>query len=336
MVELLDVSASEWYAFLERHPAAGPFHHPRWAQLLAEVYGQQASAVVWRRSDGTIEAGLPVLVVRGRRERWVALPFTDHCPPVATRDLTADDLIEAAASASAAPAAFEVRADIPGAAEHENAGYRHDLPLAPTADEVRRRFHRDCSGSIRRAEREGVEVRRSVAEEALLDGFYSLHARTRRRLGVPVQPPGFFRSLHRLVFEEGLGFTLSAYKGERVIASAVFLAWNGSLVYKYSASDVAHRNLRGPNAVLWAAVSWACENGFESLDFGRTEAGNEGLRSFKRSWGGIEHPLVYTHIGDAAGVRSSSRLLRGVRPVIRHGPLWVGRALGRIGYRRAL
>jgi lipid II:glycine glycyltransferase (peptidoglycan interpeptide bridge formation enzyme) len=151
-----------------------------------------------------------------------------------------------------------------------------------------------------------------------------------------VQPRRFFQHLHRL-FAEDLGFVLSAYKEGRIIASAVFLAWNGSLVYKYSASDYEHRRLCGSNAVLWNAISWACEQGLRTLDFGRTDSDNEGLRNFKRSWGAEEQQLTYTYIGqEPVREPSTSLLLSAVRPAIRHGPLWVGRAIGRLGYRRAV
>jgi hypothetical protein len=55
------------------------------------------------------------------------------------------------------------------------------------------------------------------------------------------------------------------------------MAWNGSLIYKYSASDPAYWRLRPNNLLLWRAIQWACENGYHTFDMGRTDlAGGSG------------------------------------------------------------
>ena len=62
-----------------------PFHDPAWAQLVADCYGFDAFAAALIAEDGEIRAGAPMVAVRhlGRRPRWVSLPFTDYCPPLA-------------------------------------------------------------------------------------------------------------------------------------------------------------------------------------------------------------------------------------------------------------
>ena len=52
---------------------------------------------------------------------------------------------------------------------------------------------------------------------------------------------------------------------------------------KFSASDDAAWSLRPNLLVIWHAIKAACEMGCKSFDFGRTDAGNEGLRLFKRT-----------------------------------------------------
>jgi CelD/BcsL family acetyltransferase involved in cellulose biosynthesis len=115
----------------------------------------------------------------------------------------------------------------------------------------------------------------------------------------------------------------------------VFLRWNGTVIYKHSASDPSAWGLRPNNAVLWHAIRWACENGYSTFDLGRTDASNRGLRTFKRGWAVEEEPLSYAFIG-----RLSDRPDRGgaaalAATVIRRSPPFVCRALGEALYRFA-
>src|SRR4051794_41068573 len=75
-----------WAALVAGSPAAPPFHHPAWAQVLADAYGYRAFVLAEAGGDdGGPVAGAPFLEVRslaGRR-RWISLPFTDSCPPLA-------------------------------------------------------------------------------------------------------------------------------------------------------------------------------------------------------------------------------------------------------------
>ena len=60
---------------------------------------------------------------------------------------------------------------------------------------------------------------------------------------------------------------------------------------------------RPNNLLFMEAIRWGCEHGFRSLDFGRTHWGQEGLRSFKLSWGAEERELRYRHLGPARAQR---------------------------------
>ncbi|HEV3362594.1 MAG TPA: GNAT family N-acetyltransferase, partial [Acidimicrobiia bacterium] len=87
-------------------------------------------------------------------------------------------------------------------------------------DEVFHRFRpSQVQRNIRRAERDGVQVHHARGRADVDRVFYSLHVRTRRRQGVPVQPRRFFSLLAGLL-ETGLGFASLAYIGDRPVAGA--------------------------------------------------------------------------------------------------------------------
>jgi hypothetical protein len=269
------------------------------------------------------------------------LPFTDCCPALGTDG--AVGVVAAAAceaAGEAGVASVEVRDVLPdglGVAPAAEA-VRHRLSLVPGPESLLRGVDPAHRRNIKRAVARGVDVHRAGSDGLAV--FYRLHLLTRRRLGVPVQPWRFFALLGRHMLDEGLGFVLTAQAQGRPVASAVFLAWNGTLIYKFGASDPRYWECRPNNALFWRAIEAGCALGCHTLDFGRSDIGDTGLRRFKRGWGAVEEPLRYTALATAGGVRSGHMLRRGhlervMAPVIRRSPLWVCRTLGGLLYRYA-
>ena len=188
---------------------------------------------------------------------------------------------------------------------------------------------------IETASERGVVVARGEEASDLDSVFYGLHLKTRRRLGVPIQPKRFFRLLWERVLQEGLGFVLLARAEGRPVAGAVFLTWRDSVIYKFGASDPSARMLGANNLVIWRGIKWGCERGYATFDFGRTDLGAEGLRRFKNGWNPVEEPLVYTTLGTELQASSSGVAQNTLAKVIQHSPLWVCRALGEMLYRYA-
>jgi hypothetical protein len=128
---------------------------------------------------------------------------------------------------------------------------------------------------------------------------------------------------------------LLAYSGSIPVAGAVFLTWNGTVVYKYGASDPDYWKLRPNHLIFWTAIRWACEHGYRVFDFGRTDLDNQGLRDFKSGWGATERPLVYSLLADRPPKPPSGRLSHALEEVIRRSPPWVCRAVGELLYKYA-
>jgi lipid II:glycine glycyltransferase (peptidoglycan interpeptide bridge formation enzyme) len=127
---------------------------------------------------------------------------------------------------------------------------------------------------------------------------------------------------------------MSAYLGDVAVASAVFCAWNGTLVCKYSGRADGFERLDAIHLLFWSGIRWAAENGYHSFDLGRSDAGQSRLRSFKAGWGTREEPLAYTYIGRAPRV-SSHRVERAMAQVIQRSSPWVCRAIGEVFYKYA-
>jgi hypothetical protein len=208
--------------------------------------------------------------------------------------------------------------------------YHHEIPLEADVDAVRSRFKQNQRRDVSRAQREGIEVRRGTGVPEL-DAFYQLHLETRRRQGVPTQPRRFIRGFARL-FERGLGFVLLATFDGVPVAGAVYLEWGGTLVYKYGASSPQYLKKRPNHAIFMEAIRWGCERGVKTLDLGRTDLDNEGLRSFKLGWGADERQLAYVSLSrrtqaQGAGVPGLAKTL------ISRTPALTGRLAGVALYR---
>lgn len=337
---VLEVTDPRWADFVARQPAATAFHHPDWATLIARSYGFRAFAVATSDTTGKIQAGLPMIEVRHlRREpKWVSLPFTDYCPPLlsAPEEEAALSTALQEASQAAGVRRVEVRAPLLGTAPVGTA-FRHVVALDGDPDQVFARFRRTVRQQIRQAENNGLTVRQAAGPEDLLGTFYRLHLRTRRRIGVPIQPRRFFRMLWDSVISTGLGMVFVAEANGQPVAAQVCLAWNGTMIGKFSASDDKAWSLRPNDLIIWHSIKTAFELDCRWLDMGRTDAGNEGLRAFKRSWAAVEEPLVYGTLGAAPEPAAANDGMAGqlLASVIRHSPLVVCRAAGETLYRYA-
>jgi CelD/BcsL family acetyltransferase involved in cellulose biosynthesis len=336
----LSLSDPRWHEFVVSHSEAAAFHRPEWAEMLADCYGWRPFVVAAFDAEGSIVGGLPVLELRGLRRRWVALPFSDYCPPLLTDGIGSaafTQLLEDARR-GAHVGSLAVHAMLDGNGTHPRCdAVLHTTTLDPDPEAVRMRFHRSqVQRNLRRAEREQkIVVRRAETEADLTRHYYRLHAQTRRRLGVPVQPRRFFEALWSHLLEPGHGSLLLAYSGSEPVAGAVFLAGTRTVTYKYGASDPAFWGLRPNHLLFWSAIRSACEEGYRSFDFGRTDLPDRGLRDFKAGWAAEEEPLVYTTLAEHAPEVGSGRGMAAARAVLRRSPTWVGRAAGGLLYRYA-
>ena len=195
--------------------------------------------------------------------------------------------------------------------------------------------------NIRAALKNGVRVEERARRCDTTETFYRLQGITRRRQGVPVQPRRYFDALWRNVIATKLGFLLVALVGDHPIAGAIFLEWNGTVVYKYGASDHSYWSLRPNDLIFWTAIQASLEKGHSTLDFGRSAFRDEGLKRYKSSWGAHELELAYTTFADretsssGAGHASADRAAQLIAPVIRRSPVWFARWLGTAFYKYA-
>jgi hypothetical protein len=329
-----------WNTLVLSHPNYHFFHNTCWARVLCKTYGHR---VVYLRcsQQGQLRALIPMMDVRSFLTgcRGICLPFTDFCSPLVFND---SDKVWASVITTLAEVArerkwkyFEIRGgqapDPP--AKPAVSYYGHTLDLLGSTEDLFASLKSSTRRAIRKAERSGLRVEVTRTREALLD-FYQLHVATRKRHGLPPQSVAFFLNIYDEIIRQNLGFVVVASAASRPIAAAVFLHFGKRAVYKFGASDQKFQELRGSNLVMWEAIRFLAENGFETMHFGRTALENDGLRRFKQTWGAEEHRIEYLRFGPMAEMKANPQgTASGVhRSVFGRLPLSLNRLAGALIY----
>jgi CelD/BcsL family acetyltransferase involved in cellulose biosynthesis len=273
------------------------FHRAAWAKVLVESYGHRPFYLAIHL-DGAGPVLVPMMEVRSAitGRRGVSLPFSDFAGPLwkgASRAAAVFPVL--GRFAAQRPWRYlEIRGSQPAppGVSPARSYHEHRLDLRRGAEDVFRRFPGSTRRAIRHAGKSGLRV---VAgrSESLLEEFYRLHCRTRRRHGLPPQPPRFFALIHRHLMAAGLGETIVARRGRTAVAGAVFLRSGGNGLYKFGASDPEHWPLRPNHLVMWTGIERLAAAGCDSLHLGRSCPTDRGLGRFKLSWASTEGALGY-------------------------------------------
>ena len=289
-----------WQRFVDRHPHGSLFHTTFWLEALRRTYRYEPVAYTTTPPGEELLNGLAFCRIRSwvSGGRLVSLPFSDHCDPLAGQDEMAELMDWLKASRHGKRWKYiELRpTSAPGAmrkydATRSEAFSWQVLDLRPSLDTLFHNFHKSCvQRKIRRAEREGLTYEEGRSDD-LLKKFYELVLLTRRRNGLPPQPLVWFRNAITCLGSRVL--VRVASKDNQPVAGIVTIQYKDTLVYKYGASDSRFNNLGGNALLFWRSIQDAKRDGLLKFDFGRSEADNSGLVTFKQNWGAVSRPLEY-------------------------------------------
>ncbi len=337
---------SRWDGFLERHARASVFHSTGWLTALSRTYGYKPMAYTTSAPDQDLDNALVFCRVESwlTGRRLVSLPFSDHCEPLAS---TAEELEVLGAALEREYrrgrwSYLEMRPlrpfELPTFLRHTEVAYAfHQLDLGPSLDNVFHNFHKNSTQrKIRRAEREGLTYREGSTPE-MLDQFYKLVKLTRKRHNLPSQSRKWFANLM-----DCCGDALKirvALQGDQPVAAMMTIRHNDTMMYKYGGSDSRFNNLGSMHLLFWKTIQEAKNSGLRFLDFGRCDAGQRGLITFKNRWGATQSVLTYSRYG---AVETSAHIFdlhtkqwksRAAKYVLSHFPSSVLSMIGNVIYK---
>ncbi len=282
-----------WEDLIREDRSSCIYHSRRWISLLEHTH-RLKMFLATLTLDGEVTAGC-VFARAGNvlPRRYVALPFSDYCPPLAKSSNARAAFLRLLSHKS--NRSYEVRgADTPDSAwQTVRCFNRWSIDCSLNRSQLYRNLASNFRRNVVRAQRLGVDVE-SGSSQTDLQRFRSLHETTRRRLGLPVQPSRFFRSLYALYNHSGDLQIWTASRDGRDLASILALREDRTLYYKWSARADGDINGAG-HLLLWSLIE-NCSARFDSLDMGRADKRNLGLSRYKHEAGAFPEPLPYSFI----------------------------------------
>jgi hypothetical protein len=339
-IELIDpVNDKRWYDFIAQSPSADIFHHPGWLRVLGATYRFKIFSVC-SISGHRIQAGIPFCETSFlSRKSWKSLPFSDYCKPLWNQEDNIREIENYLLDQKALLGldTIEIRAPLPDYSRFKSTACNvvHQVRMSPEEELLFKSFKRQVRQNINKSVSAGLKVENVQSLEGI-EQFYRLHLLTRKKLGVPIQPKKYFHLLHAHLIARDLATVLLVRRGDRIIGAGVFLYFNKTFCYKYSASDPDHLRLRPNDLLTWEGMREAISRGFSSFCFGRTPKSNPGLIRFKSGWSEDQADLPYSYYpevknGDYESVQTYKLLSR----VIKASPPFVCSFAGNILYRFA-
>lgn len=330
-----------WVELVLRHPRASVFHSRGWLEALNRTYGYEPYVLTSSPFDKPLENGVLLCRVSSwiTGARLVSLPFSDHCDPLFHEQDEAEELTRWMQGASDLQNLeyMELRplsgyyGEVPGLKPHCSY-WLHELCLGPSLGQIFQRLHSNSfQRKIQRAERENLSYEAGRSER-LIDEFYGLLVRTRKRQRLLPQPRAWFRNLCECL-KDSLQIRL-AKKDETPVAAMLTLRQGSSVVYKYGCSNERFHSLGGMPFLFWKMIQESKVAGIERIDLGRTDMGNVGLIAFKDRLGSSKKVLTYYRYSKAVkqGVATLSES-PGLRRFLALMPDAICSAAGRVLYR---
>jgi hypothetical protein len=313
-----------WDEAVKAFPGGTVFHTTAWMDVIEKGFGIPARFAYLANADGSVRALVPLFRAGShlRPQRWLNLPQSCPSDPLAADAADATALLQALTAAAAQQDASVVvlqtsrtfEPPLPDGWElhREQPAVRHLVDLSGVKDVLELpRLHRKLRQQIRAARRK------------LAAGEYGIHHATARDV------EAFAREVHRiLLIRHGhLGPPVSLLQ-----ALSTYLPYASRLTlyatqsghagaFQISVSDRSTcRLLYGcglstpdGSALYRLAIAEEMEAalraGLHSIDFGETTLSQEGLVSFKESWGAQPADggyLVIARQGAASGLRNAS------------------------------
>jgi lipid II:glycine glycyltransferase (peptidoglycan interpeptide bridge formation enzyme) len=285
----------DWDVLLAHSQRNSFFHSTAWLRVLKESYNYKPCYFVIM--DNTqLKVLVPMVEVNtlGMQKRGISLPFTDYCPIIFNAKYNFSNIQHEIQDYGRSKRwkYLEFRDD--KYFKHNDTPavsfYQHSLQLESDSNCLFNKFNSVTKRNIRKALRERVKIKIGYAPD-FLENYYRLHCITRKRHGLPPQPLHFFYNIYKYIFKKNKGTVFLVSFKDQYIAGMIFFHFAKEAIYKYGASLKNYQNLRPNNLLMWEAIKWYINRGYQIMNLGRTELHHEGLRNFKNGW----HPIETIH-----------------------------------------
>ena len=331
VVALEATAASQWDAYVDRHPQACLYHRAAWRDVIRSVFGHESMYLCARQEEGIVGV-LPLIRLKSRLfgDYLVSMPYFNYGGAVSDTPAVSQLLMGAVAERARELGCSHI--EFRDTEPREPWPARTDkvtmvLPLPVDAAALWSAFSPKLRAQIRKPQKEGAVFVRGGSE--LLPEFYAVFARNMRDLGTPVYSRSFFKAILD-VFPKHASIALVRYK-RRAVAAGFLIGYRDRIEIPW-ASSLREFNSLGGNMFLYAEVlRMAIEDGYRVFDFGRSSV-DSGTYNFKKQWG-AQPKQLYWHYWASAGhaipqLNPKNPKYRLAIKVWRHLPLFIANRIG--------
>jgi len=295
-----DVSnPDEWDTFVRSHLHGSVFHLTAWQRLIQGTFGYEPKHIIARSSSGGELCGvLPLFFVRslifGRL--LVSTPHAAYGGILANSDVAAHALFTRAREIAKELGVQFLELRSFGNPVKEEGIVQRDLYVT-FRQHLRENVHENFLAIPKktRAEiREGIRKELEFRVDAIgPDDFFNVYSRNLRDLGTPAFTRRLFANGQREFGPECKIFS-THWKG-KLVGAVWNLFYKDEVVPYYGASIREYNHLAVSNFMYWMVIKYSVENGYKSLDFGRSKKGT-GSFNFKKRWGMDMSDLRYQYV----------------------------------------
>lgn len=294
---VVDPTTDARWARLVTEVPSDVFHSPGWLRALSETYELPLEArVLIDEADDPVAGFVYSEIVDIMDPRIVSLPFSDFCDPLVATTAQWNAVTRGVIEEGNRVHMRCLHSDIPLAERRlSKAGQArwHAIDLARPYDEIWNGIDSSARRSVRKARKEQVEIRVGDGIDDVR-AFFELHLRVRKhKYGLLAQPWRFFESIWDNLLSRDAGVLLLAIKDGRLLGGVLFLEWNGTLYYKFNASDSDQLGVRPNDLVIWEGIEHGLSRGLRRFDFGLSDWDQEGLLRYKRKYATEEKTIHF-------------------------------------------
>jgi lipid II:glycine glycyltransferase (peptidoglycan interpeptide bridge formation enzyme) len=183
---------------------------------------------------------------------------------------------------------------------HLTADLTLQLDLTKSEEELLAGMRKNTRYDVRRAQREGIEVKISEDPNEI-QAFFDVQLEVAKK-------HHFIPFSYQFLYEQFVTFAADgqaklfhSYKDGALLATAFILFYHDEAVYHYGISTPANDRLPGSYACQWAAICWAKAQGGKKYNFwgiapeDKPDHRFAGVSLFKRGFGGVEVQYLPAH-----------------------------------------
>lgn len=288
----------EWDEYVQSNSNTSIYHKIGWKNVIDETFGHEPIYLL-AKQDSKIKGILPLFAMKSRvfGNYLISLPFIDRAGVIADNpqiiSLMCDRAIEIAQEKQVDFLELRNQNKI----EHNSLAtisHKVNFVLQSGSDPDfiwRKVLQKNVKNKVRIAQKNHITIESGNSIQ-YINSFYDIYCINMKFLGTPVYPKEFFLNIYKY-FSDNIIIFLAFYKN-KAIGGKIVLLFKETTYFISQSSMREYADYNPNNLLYWAAIEYACKNGYKFCDMGRSNI-DSGPYKFKKQWGPIIQPLFWQY-----------------------------------------